>query len=113
MTKYNFGEIVIIDFPQSGLIQRKRCPTLIILDIGDFDVILAPITTRERLGPGDYKIRDWHLSGLLRESWVRLAKVSCLEKSDISLRLGMLTAFDKDRVKKLWQRLYAFQHEIN
>ena len=37
MTKYNFGEIVIIDFPLSGLIQRKRRPALIILDIGDRD----------------------------------------------------------------------------
>ena len=55
MTKYNFGDIIIIDFPQSGLIQRKRRPALILLDIGDIDIVLAPITTKERLGPGDYK----------------------------------------------------------
>jgi len=113
MTKYNFGDIVIIDFPQSGSIQRKRRPALIVLDIGDDDVVLAPITTRERLGSGDYKLRDWQLSGLLRESWVRLAKVSCLEKSDISLRLGQLPAYDRKKVAELWQKLYALSVELN
>ena len=113
MIKYNFGDIVIIDFPQSGLLERKRRPALIILDVGDVDVVLAPITTRKRLGAGDYNIRDWQLSGLLRESWVRLAKVTCLEKSDIPLCLGKLSAYDKNRVTQVWQELYAFQHEIN
>lgn len=113
MTKYNFGDIVLIDFPQSGSIQRKRRPALIILDIGDADIVLAPITTRERVGPGDYKIRDWQLSGLLRESWVRLAKVSCLERIDISLPLGQLSAYDREKVAKLWQNLYVFPIERN
>ncbi len=111
MTKYNFSDIVIIDFPQSSMIQKKRRPALIILDIGDVDVVLAPITTRERVGPGDYKIRDWHLSGLLKESWVRLAKVTCLEKSDISLRLGKLAAYDKDKIVEIWRGLYVFPIE--
>jgi len=31
------------------------------LDTGDADVILAPITTIERSGQGDYRLRDWSL----------------------------------------------------
>lgn len=68
MTNYEFGEIVLVDFLQSGSIQRKKRPALIVLDIGDADVVLAPITTRKRSGHGDYKLRDWELGGLLRES---------------------------------------------
>ncbi len=108
MTSYKFGEIVLIDFPQSGTVQRKKRPALIVLDIGDADIILAPITTKERSDQGDYKLKDWRSSGLLRESWVRLAKIVCLKKDDIIRRLGRLTNHDKDMVSKLWQTLYRF-----
>lgn len=113
-TNYEFGEIVLVDFPQSGSVLRKRRPALVILDIGNADIVLAPITTKERSGYGDYKPRDWRLSGLLRESWVRLAKIACLEKSEITRRLGRLTKYDEDMVSRLWQTLYVFPHsDIN
>ena len=50
MMTYKFGEIVLVEFPQSGIVQRKKRPALVVLDIGDADVVLAPITTRERDG---------------------------------------------------------------
>ena len=65
MTNYEFGDIVLVDFPQSDTGKRKRRPALVVLDIGDADVILAPITTRERSGQGDHKLRDWSACGLL------------------------------------------------
>ena len=108
MTTYEFGDVVLVNFPQSGTSVRKRRPALVILDIGDADVVLAPITTRERLGRGDHTLRDWSESGLLRASWVRLAKVACLEKRDITRRLGRLTAHDRASLTHLWQELYAF-----
>ena len=111
MTNYEFGEVVLVDFPQSGWVQRKKRPALIVLDIGDADIVLAPITTRERLGHGDYKLRDWQLSGLLRESWLRLAKIACLEKDAINRRLGRLTDYDQSMVFQIWQALYAFSFE--
>jgi mRNA interferase MazF len=86
----------------------KKRPALVILDIGDADIILAHITTKERSGQGDYKLRDWSSSGLLRESWVRLAKITCLDKSDITCRVGQLIDHDKDMIITLWQRVYVF-----
>ena len=71
----------MVEFPQTGSARRKRRPALVVLDIGDLDIILAPITTKDRSGRGDYKLRDWRTCGLLRDSWVRLAKIACLEKS--------------------------------
>lgn len=108
MTNYEFGDVVLVDFPQSGTDQRRRRPALVVLDIGDADVVLAPITTRQRSGPGDYRLRDWSVSNLLRESWVRLAKIACLEKSDITRRIGRLTDHDKGMLSALWQALYTF-----
>jgi mRNA-degrading endonuclease toxin of MazEF toxin-antitoxin module len=68
MTDYECGDIVLVDFPQLGSEPSKRRPALVVLDIGDADVLLAPITTRERTGPGEVRIQDWQEGGLLRES---------------------------------------------
>lgn len=50
MTNYEFGGVVLVDFPQSGTNRRKRRPALVVLDIGDADVVLAPITTAQKTG---------------------------------------------------------------
>ena len=106
MTTFEVGDVVLVAFPQPGSEPTKRRPGLVLLDIGDADVVLAPITTRERMGPGDVKILAWHESGLLRESWVRLAKLACLEKRDVTRRLGRLSHADKTRVAEAWRLLF-------
>ncbi len=106
MTTYEFGEVVLVDFPQSGTATRKRRPALVVLDIGDADVVLAPITTRRWSGRGDYEVGEWLAGGLLRASWVRLAKIACLEKRDISRRLGRLTDDDRDQLRQRWRTAY-------
>lgn len=107
MINYEFGDIVLVDFPFSGTRQRKRRPALVILDVGDSDVVLAPITTKERLGEGDYKLKNWSTNGLLQASWVRLTKVSCLEKDAITRRLAHCSDYDQQRVTTLWQKVYS------
>ncbi|MBI5379247.1 MAG: type II toxin-antitoxin system PemK/MazF family toxin [Nitrospirae bacterium] len=106
MTTYDVGDVVLVDFPQSGTGTRKRRPALVLLDIGDADVALVPITTRERTGPGDVKIEGWQESGLLRESWVRLAKVACMEKRSVTRRLGCLSEADRTRILQTWRLLF-------
>jgi len=59
MITYKYGEIVLIEFFQSASHDMKKRPVMIILDTGDNDLILDPITTKERIGIGDYKIKDW------------------------------------------------------
>ncbi len=108
MIRYNFGDVVLIEFPQTVSTQKKKRPALVILDIGDADVVLAPITSKKRESQGDYKLRDWTDSGLLLKSWVRLAKVSCLEKRDINRTLGAATVYDKNKLINLWQALFTF-----
>ena len=107
MTKYKFGEIVLVIFPQSDG-QKKKRPALVILDTGDDDIVLAPITTKERKNRGDYKVKNWQESGLLLESWVRLAKIACIEKNDIERILGKMIIFDKKKVISTWKEVYKF-----
>ena len=42
MMNYKFGEVVLVDFPESGATHKKRCPALVVLYIGDADIVLAP-----------------------------------------------------------------------
>ena len=107
MTNYKFGSVVLIDFLQSDGIKKKR-PALVMLDIGDSDVVVVPITTRERKGVADYKIKNWQDGGLLLASWIRLAKVSCLAKNDIDRPLGGITNHDKRKMISLWKKIYSF-----
>ena len=107
MTKYKFGDIILVVFIQTDGIRKQR-PALVVLDTGDDDFVLAPITTTERKNKGDYKIKNWQQSGLLLNSWVRLAKISCLSKSDIYKQLGVFDTSDKKQVVLNWNKLYKF-----
>ena len=107
MIKYKLGDVVLVVFRQTDG-SRKQRPALVILDTGDDDIILAPITTTERKSKGDYKIKNWQQSGLLLDSWVRLVKISCLSKSDIYKKLGSFSVFDKKQVILIWNKLYIF-----
>ncbi len=55
MIRYKFGDVVLAPFSQSNGAVKQR-PALVILDIGDDDVVLASITTVRRNGNGGYKI---------------------------------------------------------
>ena len=74
MTRYNFGDIVLIGFPHTDLQGISKRPAIVLYDSCDQDVLLARITTQEYLTETDYKIPDWQKSGLLAESYVRLGK---------------------------------------
>ena len=108
MMNYKFGDIVLVNSPTTGSNLSKKRPAVVVLDIGDADIVLAPITTKAKLDCGDYKLKDRQQGGLLRESWIRLAKVTCLEKCDITRHLGILTKHDLERVEKVWNALYSF-----
>src|SRR3989338_4154190 len=107
MTEYKFGDIVLVVFNQTDG-KRKQRPALVVLDTGDDDIVLAPITTTERKSKGDYKIKNWQQSGLLLNSWVRLTKITCLSKNDIHRQLGAFSANDKKQTISIWNKLYKF-----
>lgn len=42
MTTYECGTVVLVHFPQSGTTVRKQRPSVVVPDIGDADLVLAP-----------------------------------------------------------------------
>ncbi len=107
MIQYKFGKIILVLFSQPNGESKKR-PALVILDTGDDDIILAPITTQPRKSKGDYKIKDWQESGLLLESWVRLSKISCIGKDSVERSFGEMTSHDKNKIVSIWKQIYKF-----
>ena len=106
-TRYKSGQIVLVTFLQTDGSKKQR-PALVVLDTGDDDIVLAPITTTERKGKGDYHIKSWKESGLLLDSWVRLAKVACLDKNEVTRNLGRFSVSDKKNIVMIWHKLYKF-----
>ena len=78
MTNYEFGDIVLVAFPQSGISQRKRRPALVILDIGDADVVILKVVVPPNLD---------EFRALIKEAR-RQAKEAGLRQSDVTSAVG-------------------------
>jgi mRNA-degrading endonuclease toxin of MazEF toxin-antitoxin module len=104
---YEFGDIVLVQFPQSGTSTRKQRPGIVILDIGDADIVIAPVTSQARSHLGDLPVAKLQGTGLVRPSWTRLAKVATLLKTDIKRKLGGASPSDQQQIVATWARLYG------
>jgi mRNA interferase MazF len=106
MTNYKFGDVVLVHFPQSGIAARKQRPGIVVLDIGDADIVIAPVTSKSRSQAGDTAVADLSGTGLIRLSWVRLAKVATLLKGDVVRTLGRLEPPDRNALAQNWKTVY-------
>lgn len=98
MTTYKFGDVVLIHFPQSGGTARKQRPGIVVLDIGDADLAIVPVTSQPRSQAGDIALVNQKETGLIRPSWMRLSKVSTLLKRDVIRTLGRLPESDRTQL---------------
>lgn len=82
--------------------QSKRRPT-IILSIKDGIAIIAPITkhTPRKNYQKEYAIKDWKEAGLKYPSTIRLSKVLSVPVSELTDKVGNLSARDTEAIKKL------------
>ena len=107
ITKYHSGDVVIMELPFTAGTGSKRRPTLVLIDTGDADMIVAPITSRASQGAFDVPLIDWQQDGLALPSVVRVHKPVTTEKSRVERRLGVLTSDDWARVRAKVQELWA------
>jgi mRNA interferase MazF len=106
MTSYDYGDVVLVHFPQSGTIARKQRPGVVVLDTGDDDVAIAPVTSKARSHAGDFAVSQLAGTGLIRPSCVRLAKVATLLKSDLIRTMGRLPTADRTQLAQNWRALF-------
>ena len=105
-TTYEFGDILLVEFPRTDGSGTTRRPGLVLLDEGDRDVMVARVTTQTPRGNADIVLADWDEAGLLARSVARLGKVATIEKSSVSRPLGRLTVGETARVRRTWVSLF-------
>ena len=86
------GDIIVLEFPFSNLIQVKRRPSLVIKVPKGDDVIVCQITGRSYEKSVEIPINkeDFHKGNLKVESYIRLDKIFSIEKSLIKYKVGSL-----------------------
>ena len=104
MTRYSFGDIVIVDFPFTDLSGSKRRPALVLAHDLEDDVVLARITSKPRETETDARITDWKISKLLFPSTVCLAKLATLSLTLVEGKISELTKSDKREAQISLQR---------
>lgn len=102
------GDIVVVMYPFSDLSGTKRRPALIISpQMGD-DLLLCQITSRT--GPNAYTIplQDSDLADgkLQLDSYIRINKISTIEKGIIEYKMGKLKTQKTKAVLKEIQKLF-------
>ena len=86
------GDVIVLEFPFSNLIQSKRRPVLVIkIPKGD-DLIVCQITGKsyEKEVEISIKKEDFDKGNLKVESYMRLDKIFSIEKSLIKYKIGSL-----------------------
>lgn len=72
MQNYQSGDVVLLSFPFVDTTDLKRRPALMLLDIGDEDIVVARITSQITQGNFDVKLLEWQQAGLRLASVVRV-----------------------------------------
>ena len=106
MGNYITGDILLLKFPFSNEEDTKRRPALVVLDVGDDDVLVARITTHDSKTKYDIAIKHWKEAGLKAPSVVRLHKLATLEKSLVDRKLGRLSTDDLQVVRHSYRKLF-------
>lgn len=106
MTKYVFGEVILVPFPftdQSGV---KKRPAVVVsssaYQAARPDLLILAITGRMRmpLGFGEALIRDWQAAGLLKPS-VFKPVFTTVEQRLVLRDMGTLSADDQQRLRQI------------
>ena len=86
------GEVVVLEFPFSNLIEAKKRPTLIIKVPKGDDLIVCQITGRSYEESVEIPINreDFQKGKLKVESYIRIDKIFSVERSLIEYKIGSL-----------------------
>ena len=107
MDNFRSGEVLLLAFPFSDGLGAKRRPAVVLLDVGDEDLVAARITSQPVRARADVELQDWKEAGLLTPSVVRLHKLATIRKRLISRRLGSLTVGDWEKIRSKMKELWS------
>ena len=110
MERFVKGDVVVLDFPFSNLLQVKRRPALIIKVPKGGDVIVNQITGKSQESSVEIPInkKDFKEGGLKIDSHLRLDKIFSIEKSIIKYKAGSLKS---EKFREILDKIISFLKE--
>ncbi len=102
---YQFGDVLIINFPFSHGRASKRRPAIVIKDTNDNDILIAKVTSQYYETEFDVPVIDWQNAILLSPSVIRVHKIQTVHSSLIFGQIGRLTNRDLKEVKHVFANL--------
>ena len=105
MTRYEFGDVVLVHVPFTDQRGRKQRPAVVVSGVAYSrarpDVVLMAVTGRVRspTGFGEIVIEDWKTAGLLKRSILKPVLFT-IEQRLIARVLGRLSAGDRAALRK-------------
>ena len=101
------GDVVILEFPFSNLVQVKKRPSLVIKVPRGEDIIVCQITGKsyEKSVEIPIKKEDFYKGNLKVESYMRLDKIFSIEKSLIKYKIGSLK---QDKFNEILGKICSF-----
>lgn len=106
---FRAGDIVVVPFPYSDRNAEKRRPALVVSNgrlaaLGYFWIAMITTSRRQQL-PGDVALDADDETGLPQPSFVRAAKLACIEPDRVIRRLG---AVSRDKRQAVLDRITDF-----
>jgi mRNA interferase MazF len=112
MTNYNFGDIVLLQFPFTDLTTTKKRPAIVVSS-GEYnnkrpDIIVMAVTSRIREIQSfcDVTIEEWKQAGLIKESAIKPIIIT-IEKDLILAKLGQLQKQDTQALRNNLQTIFG------
>ena len=106
MAHYKPCDVVLIAFPFTHLKKVKKRPALVLLNVGDGDVLVARITSKIIDTDFDVTITEWKNAGLIFPSVVRLHKIATIEETAIEKKIGVLCVKDWKNARVAIKKLF-------
>ena len=95
---YQRGDVLLVTLTYSNQRGVKKRPVVVLRDVGDADVLVAPVSSQACRVAYDVALADWQQEGLKLPSLVRTEKLATVDKSAIIRILGSLSVRDRNAV---------------
>ncbi len=104
------GDIIVIDFPFSNLVQFKPRPALIIKVPKGEDVIICQITSDSQNKEVEVSLKNSEFARgeLKRDSYVRIDKITTIKTTRIKYKIGSLKP---EKFKEIIDKIISFLKE--
>lgn len=102
MEEFVKGDVVVLPFPFSDLTKSKKRPALVIANLQGDDIILAQITSKNRLDNYSIELNesDFEQGSLNLTSIIRINRLFTADKSIILYKIGSLKNYKIKKVEK-------------